>query len=167
MIKKIYLDMDGVLADFVGTIQGPEFLNGPLSGEEHYDQNKKDFTEKGLFKKLTPLPDMQKLVDYAKSLGVPCEILTCAGVVNHDMVCQDKTDWIRKYVDQDMPVHITKKGVEKAKFAQPGYVLVDDRLKNINAWKAAGGTGILHLNAVTTNGHLETLMGVGNYEKQA
>jgi len=45
--------------------------------------------------------------------------------------------------------------------------LVDDRLKNINAWKAAGGTGILHLNAVTTNGHLETLMGVGNYEKQA
>lgn len=160
MIEKIYLDMDGVLADFVGTVEGPEFLNGPLSGEEHYDENKKAFTERGLFKKLTPLPDMQQLVDFVKNTGVTCEILTCAGVINHEMVCQDKTDWIRKYVDKDMPVHITRKGVDKAQFAKKGHVLIDDRLKNINAWRDAGGTGILHLDAKTSNGHLKTLMGV-------
>jgi hypothetical protein len=31
----------------------------------------------------------------------------------------------------------------KAKFAGPNKILIDDRTENINAWKAAGGIGIL------------------------
>lgn len=157
-ISKIYLDMDGVLADFVTGVQGPDFLNGPLLSEDCYDKQKKEFTEKGLFRKLPPMQDMQELVDYVKSTGVPYEILTCAGAVNHNLVVQDKIKWLDEHLDPGVPVITTLKGVHKAKFAQPGHILVDDRLKNIHAWREAGGTGILHLNAATTNGHLETLL---------
>jgi 5'(3')-deoxyribonucleotidase len=151
-IEKIYLDMDGVLADFVGAVQGPDFLNGPLTGEEHYDENKKEFTEKGLFKVLPPMPDMNVLVNFVKELGIPWEILTCAGAINRDIVVKDKTDWIRKYVDKDVPIHITTKGKEKAKYVdgKQKQILIDDRLENINAWRQAGGTGFLHLNAADT-----------------
>jgi len=31
----------------------------------------------------------------------------------------------------------------KARFAGPNKILIDDRTENINAWKSAGGIGIL------------------------
>jgi len=156
-IEKIYLDMDGVLADFVGAVQGPDFLNGPLTGEEHYDENKKEFTEKGLFKVLPPMPDMNILVSFVKDTGIPWEILTAAGAINRDIVVKDKTDWIRKHVDKDVPIHITTKGREKAKYVD-GFskqVLIDDRAENIHAWRVAGGAGFLHKNSIETIKHLK------------
>ena len=39
---------------------------------------------------------------------------------------------------------------EKAKFAGKNHILIDDLEKNITAWEAAGGIGILHKNANDT-----------------
>jgi hypothetical protein len=39
---------------------------------------------------------------------------------------------------------------QKAKFAAPNHILIDDMEKNITAWEAAGGIGILHKNATDT-----------------
>ena len=39
--------MDGVLADFVTGVQGPDYLDGPLKSEEQYDDTKKkSYTQK-------------------------------------------------------------------------------------------------------------------------
>ena len=86
--------MDGVLADFVQGVQGPKYLNGPLT-DDLYDDNKIALSNKGLFKDLPPMTDMQDLMNYINNLGVYWEILTCTGKLNRQKVAKDKTAWIR------------------------------------------------------------------------
>ena len=91
-MTKIYLDMDGVLADFVTGVQGPDYLDGPLQSEEQYDDTKKDLILKRLFKNLPPMPNMLKLVSYVKQTGLPWEILTCSGEIERPLVVADKVN---------------------------------------------------------------------------
>ena len=42
-------------------------------------------------------------------------------------------------------------------FAYEGSVLIDDRPKNIEAWEANGGTGIIHTSAAETIKELKKL----------
>jgi len=147
---KIFVDMDGVLADFVQGVEGPEFLNGPLTHDAEYDTRKLELSNKGLFAKLPKMADMDHLVDHIKQSGEYWEILTATGDVNRKRVAADKYTWIRKNVDSDVLVTCTIKGKNKAAFAKPNHVLIDDRLENIEAWTKAGGIGILHKNAQET-----------------
>ena len=145
-INRIFVDMDGVLADFVQGVQGPKYLNGPLT-DDLYDDNKIALSNKGLFKDLPPMTDMQDLMNYINNLGVYWEILTCTGKLNRQKVAKDKTAWIREHVDPNTVITCTFTGKQKAAYAEPGFVLIDDRKKNIDAWVAAGGIGILYTTA--------------------
>jgi len=147
---KIFVDMDGVLADFVQGVEGPEFLNGPLTHDAEYDTRKLELSNNGLFLKLPKMADMDRLVDYIKSSGEYWEILTATGDVNRQRVAADKYTWIRKNVDSDVLVTCTIKGKHKAVFAKSNHILIDDRLENIKAWIKAGGIGIYHRSAEQT-----------------
>lgn len=147
---KIFVDMDGVLADFVQGVESPEFLNGPLTNDADYDIRKLELSNKGLFAKLPKMSDMNDLVDHIKQSGEYWEILTATGDVNRQRVAADKYTWIRKNVDPNVLVTCTIKGKHKAVFANHNHVLIDDRLENIEAWTKAGGIGILHKNAQET-----------------
>lgn len=158
-IKRIFLDMDGVLADFiVGT---SKLLGQPITpddaGHKLYDARKEELTNKRLFGNLPPMPDMYDLIAYVKHTGLPTEILTAAGTVNRELVVHDKVEWIRKHVDPSYVVTCTYKGSQKAAFAQKGFVLIDDRQKNIDLWIKAGGIGIVHTSAADTIAKLKLL----------
>ena len=157
-ITKIFLDMDGVLANFVQGVEGPKYLNGPFDKQSDYDQRKVELSNAGLFFDLPPMSDMQTLVDYVKDTGIDWEILSCSGMQNRDKVAKDKFKWIRKHVDIDVLVTCTLKGKEKAIFARPGHVLIDDKASNITAWKNAGGIGIHHIHAKDTINCLTKLL---------
>ena len=157
-MTKIYLDMDGVLADFVTGVQGPDYLDGPLKSEEQYDDTKKDLILKRLFKNLPPMPNMLKLVSYVKQTGLPWEILTCSGEIERPLVVADKVNWIREHVDYNVVVTSTLKGKHKAIFAKKGDILVDDKKSNVEAWKDAGGIGILHTDIDETIEELKTIL---------
>jgi hypothetical protein len=45
----------------------------------------------------------------------------------------------------------------KAEFCRPGDILVDDSRKNVDAWEAAGGIGVLHADAASTVAALRAL----------
>ena len=154
---KIFVDMDGVLADFVQGVEGPEFLNGSLTHDAEYDTRKLELSNKGLFAKLPKMADMYHLVDHIKQSGEYWEILTATGDVNRSRVAADKYTWIRKNVDANVLVTCTIKGRHKAVFANHNHVLIDDRLENIEAWTKAGGIGILHKNAQETISKLTPL----------
>ena len=156
-ITKIFVDMDGVLADFIQGVESPKYLNGPFDKQSDYDQRKVELSNAGLFFDLPPMNDMKTLVDYIKGTGIDWEILSCSGMQNRDRVAKDKFKWIRKHVDIDVLVTCTLKGKEKAVFARPGYVLIDDKASNITAWQDAGGIGIYHTNAKWTIEHLKKL----------
>ena len=155
-INRIFVDMDGVLADFVQGVQGPKYLNGPLT-DHLYDDNKIELSNKGLFKDLPLMPGMKDLINAVKDTGVYWEILTCTGELNRKKVAQDKTIWIRKHVDPGVVITCTFKGEQKAAYAKPGSILIDDRPRNIKAWTDAGGIGILHKNAADTIAQLQDL----------
>ena len=159
---KIFVDMDGVLADFVRGVESPEFLNGPLTNDADYDTRKLELSNKGLFAKLPKMADIDKsapvyywLVDHIKQSGEYWEILTATGDVNRQRVAADKNQWIKEHVDPNVLITCTIKGRHKAVFAKQNHVLIDDRLENIEAWTKAGGIGILHKNAQET---IEKLM---------
>jgi len=157
-ITKIFVDMDGVLADFIQGVEGPKYLNGPFDKQSYYDNRKIELSDAGLFFDLPPMSDMQTLVDYVKGTGIDWEILSCSGEQNRDKVAKDKFKWIRKHVDIDVLVTCTLKGKEKAIFARPGHVLIDDKASNITAWQNAGGIGIHHIHAKDTINRIAKLL---------
>jgi len=155
-INKIFVDMDGVLADFVRGVEGPKYLNGPLVSEQTYDSRKIELSNRGLFRNLPIMPGMLKLINYIKESGIDWEILTASGSLNRTVVTNDKIYWIRKHVDPKVIITATIKGEDKAAFARPNHVLIDDRKSNIKAWTQAGGIGVLHRTAEDTINQLKS-----------
>ena len=160
-VKRIFVDMDGVLADFLKGVESPEYIGHPLTndakGHTEYDDRKEELTNKRLFANLPPMVDMYDLIAYIKHTGHKWEILTAAGVVNRELVVFDKKSWIKKYVDPSVVVNCTFTGSQKAAYAMKKNVLIDDRPKNIEAWENAGGIGILHTSAADTIEQLKKL----------
>ena len=160
-VKRIFIDMDGVLADFLRGVEKPEYIGHPLTnddaGHTEYDLRKEELTNKRLFANLPPMVDMYDLIGYVKHTNLPWEILTAAGVVNRELVVHDKNEWLKRYVDPSVVVTCTMTGTQKAAFAFEGSVLIDDRQKNIDAWEEAGGIGIVHESANKTINALKEL----------
>ena len=160
-VSRIFIDMDGVLADFLKGVEMPEYLGEPLTsdaaGRSTYDDRKKEFTDKRLFANLPPMVDMYDLLAYVRHCETPWEILTAAGSVNRELVVYDKTEWIKRLVDPNVVVTCTFSGTQKAAYAYEGSVLIDDRPKNIEAWEANGGIGIVHTSAKNTINTLKEL----------
>jgi len=151
-IKTIFIDMDGVLTDFIGGVS--QMIGMPMTnddkGHSEYDARKQELTDKRLFRNLPPMPDMWELIGYLKHTGLPLEILTAAGRVNRELVVWDKNEWVKQYVDPKIVVTCTYTGAQKAVFAGKGNVLIDDRQRNLDKWIDGGGIGILHKTARDT-----------------
>ena len=159
-VRQIFLDQDGVLADFADGLTTAMGYKVSLEDEHDvYDTEKRKLTAQRLFRNLKPLPDAWKLVDYCMNSGIHTEILTAAGTVNRTLVVKDKIDWIRRYVHPHWIVIPTFSGSQKAAFAHKKAVLIDDRQRNIDYWVEAGGIGILHKTADETIKQLDYIIG--------
>ena len=140
---RVYLDMDGVLADFFG-----EWAK--LDGKNHY----KDIgdTEKTLqmvrehptfWVDLPVLPGAKELIaTVIKNYG---EYRICTKPLDGDPRCKPgKLEWIKKHLSDMPPAEILIES-DKSKFAMSNgnpNILVDDYGKNIDAWRGAGGIAL-------------------------
>ena len=164
-VRQIFLDQDGVLADFKSGLSKALGYKVDLKAKiDVYDIEKRKLTAQRLFRNLDPLPDAWKLVDWCMNSGIHTEILTAAGTVNRTLVVKDKIDWIRRYVHPHWIVIPTFSGSQKAAFAHKKAVLIDDRQRNIDYWEEAGGIGILHKNADDTIKQLDYIISDGQSE---
>ncbi len=164
-VRQIFLDQDGVLADFEDGLTKAMGYKVSLNDEHDvYHAQKRKLTAQRLFRNLEPLPDAWKLVDYCINSGIHTEILTAAGTVNRTLVVKDKIDWIRRYVHPHWIVIPTFSGSQKAAFAHKKSVLIDDRQENIDCWIEAGGIGILHTTADDTIEQLDYILSDDNTE---
>ena len=153
---KIYLDMDGVLADFDGGVRKYGFINDNsfihkprLEWTEEQKELSNIFerlmASPGYFLNLEPMKDYHQLVDFCTPFGY--DVLTAwpRNVKDVSGIIQDKKDWCDKYLN-DYSEFICCDRSEKVKYAK-GNILVDDMIANCIAWAEEGGTAILHKSA--------------------
>jgi hypothetical protein len=150
-VEKIYVDMDGVLCNFVKKYrelfnQDPESLRN----KKDYNKNFDNFINGQHFASLEMMPDAFFMVDYLRSRSLPIEILSSTGrPENHEEVSRQKIVWLQTHGITFKPNFVPGKELKK-KFATPNSIIIDDTLSVIDDWKQAGGIAIHHKNARDT-----------------
>ena len=152
LVKKIYCDLDGVLADFE---QGVKNLMGvyPHETKDHYMwpaiQKHGNF-----FGSLPWMEDGRDL--WAYILPHNPTILT-ARPRSIKVAENNKLAWCNRHLGPEIPVIITSTD-EKWYESAPGHILIDDRLRNKKTWEDQGGYFIHH---TSTEESIEELIEVG------
>jgi dephospho-CoA kinase len=159
----IYLDMDGVVADFDQRFID---LSGMLPKEFENKFGRKEFwnfiDEKNKLKFWIGIPQMsdaKELVDYITPHGF--QMLTAPSIKKQSYL--GKMLWIKNHVGSLFsfkPYINFKKAKEKHNVKSnltPNDILIDDREDTINRWNAAGGTGVHHTSASSTIKKLKKL----------
>lgn len=153
----LYLDMDGVVANFDKAYR-------------MYDPNKEDrkkfrsaVLDGKIFEDLEPMPNANILLSHVSSLrDVHVEMLTSMGTFDALQGAEAKRQklvWLRKHNISYKPNFVRSKD-EKAKYATPESILIDDSVGCIDPFIKAGGHGILHNDSTirTTLMSLDTII---------
>ena len=150
-ISCIYLDMDGVIADFEKRYKEIYRIH-PKEAEKSnkYRHFFDDFIENNNFATLEPMEHALEAIVYLKKLHVPTQILSStANEEKYDAISKQKMIWLQKYGVTFNPIFVPGKRL-KQEHAAPDRILIDDTESVINQWNAAGGIGILHKDWETT-----------------
>lgn len=152
MMITLYLDMDGVLCNFDKAYR-------------MYDPEKADrkrfrqaVMEYHIFEDLEFMPDAQELLNHvAKLRGIDIQMLTSMGTYDAIQASAAKTQklhWLKKH-NITYKANFVHSKAEKAKYATPSSILIDDSVGCITPFVTAGGHGILHTNSSQTNSILD------------
>ena len=155
-ITKIYLDMDGVIADFDKRYK-ELYKIAPKDADTYktFDKFFTMFIADRQFAKLDLLPDAMELINYLRSLPIPTEILSSTSSEKRDAeIREQKIEWLNKH-NIEFPVNLVPGKRFKRDFSNENSILIDDTSQNIEQWRAEGGVGILHTDTLTTIGILK------------
>jgi hypothetical protein len=151
MIDMIYLDLDGVIADFSKRYK-EKFHVTPeeTRNNKEFGGFFKKFIDDGEFSTLDLMPDAKELLHFVSQLDVPKEILSStARPENHRMIAPQKQMWLLKHNIHYKANLVPGKSL-KYKYATPNSIIIDDTQSVIDDWNKAGGIGILHTDAKST-----------------
>lgn len=136
---RIFLDCDGVLADFGSGVR--LWLGEPADDAALW---RAAALHGSFFRDLPPMPDAHSLVGGVRARGFEPAVLT--GVPSE---VPDAAEQKRAWLGEHFPgvEMITCPSRDKSLHGEPGDVLVDDRPKYRALWEAAGGVWITHRSA--------------------
>ena len=146
---QIYCDMDGVLADFE---KGIKTMIGGKFSDARWDELPDDF-----FLQLEPMKDAKQLWDFIGKYDQ--FILTATPRSERGPISarapDDKTRWMKRWFGVDTNRMYPVQRINKANFDVDGRdsrpnLLIDDHIKNIQAFRKARGIGVRHTSASNT-----------------
>ena len=153
-MRAIYLDLDGVFADFSSAVSLLDYTTNPAKAWGIIDK------VPHFFSTLDKLEGAKEFYDTLAGIkGVFLSVLTALPQRTNNLVtaAQDKRDWFAKNICPLIPVICTDGWAGKSFYAEPGAILIDDSLRNIEDWVANGGTGIHHTSIHNTLKELKYL----------
>jgi 5' nucleotidase, deoxy (Pyrimidine), cytosolic type C protein (NT5C) len=141
--RRIYLDCDGVLADFDKGAEAILGLPGHVFEKRHGAGEfwKRLARAENFFDSLAPLPDAFELYEAVKAKGP----IILTGMPRGAWAEPQKRRWAERHFP-GVPV-ITTLAALKREHCHPGDVLVDDRDQHRRLWEQAGGLFIHHKSA--------------------
>jgi 5'(3')-deoxyribonucleotidase len=146
----VYVDMDGVLADFFGEIarkHGVEYWREIHRQDIGIDQIAK---QPEFFETLPTMPNARNLLQGIIKIAGTYSILSSPLLSNVEQSSEEKANWLDKYIRKDQPQAVIFDH-EKYRYAQQPdetpNILIDDWETNIRLWESHGGIGILHVDA--------------------
>lgn len=160
--RRIYLDLDGVMADFDAHYPA-------LFGHSH-----KELDDEEMWAVINAHPEYFRtmpLTSGAKEFWEDIEhldpiILTACPKTNYVQAAIQKRQWVYEHLSQDATVLPVLGGRNKFLFMHaPRDILIDDYKKNLEPWAEAGGIGILHRNFSTTLDQLAFLLPDGTFTR--
>ncbi len=167
---QIFCDLDGVLADFeAGMTKALQLVFGPdMVHDEHKYETDPEYRKKmwkalekyqvdhggEMWYDLDPMHDAKQLWSFISQY--PVEILSATGMPKHK-AAEQKHRWVPENIDPNVKINLTSKAAEKAQYAGPNRILIDDKEKAIKPWEAAGGIGVIHTSAADTIAKLKKL----------
>lgn len=154
---KLFLDLDGVLADFdrgVETLlaKRPDELPPPRMWSALARAPE-------FFATLELMHDAQALWDFCR----PYKPTILTGLPRGSWAEPQKRRWVANMLGRDVRV-LTVMSRDKHHYSSPDHVLVDDRLKLREPWERAGGIFIHHVSAERSIAALRRL-GLGQAER--
>ncbi|MCS7316760.1 MAG: hypothetical protein NZZ41_00355 [Candidatus Dojkabacteria bacterium] len=151
MKYEIYVDLDGVLVDFLSGVKkvfkNKEYEYLPKKVFWNTLKNEKDF-----FTNLKWLKDGKLLWNYIKKYNP----IILSGIPVGDWAIPQKKEWCRKNLGDNVNV-ILLYAKDKKKYSSKNSILIDDNEKNIVDWIEQGGIGIHHINYDATIKKLKEL----------
>jgi len=162
-INHIFLDMDGVIVDFVNGLCVWYALPCPyddLSAAGEYDcfslmglgdgAKMRVMNNESFWRNLQFMPDGKAILKLVSESSASLVLLTDTGGYAHS--ASGKAGWVERHMP-DVPIYMVFASVlgsvgqdtakAKARFAAPDALLIDDSDKNVEAWQEAGGHAIL------------------------
>lgn len=146
-MRTIYLDMDGVVADFdeyaKRTLGVP-----PSQGIYPNDIWNQLASNDRIYRDLVLCKEANTLVESIREIALANKIyikfLTAVPKGNDvPWAFYDKVEWAQKYFP-GIPVMFGPFSKDKHTHCKPDDILIDDRLSNIEEWASAGGHAILY-----------------------
>lgn len=152
MKRVIFLDFDGVLADFDGRCM--ELFNEPFSALEDRFGSEGAWdllfeVDPQFFRNLKPMADAHELYEgvlkTVESLGLAVYGLSGCPSLHFEKSAHQKREWAKEHFP-DLLVN-TCLSKDKSKWMIAGDVIIDDFDKHRHLWVNRGGHWILHENA--------------------
>lgn len=150
------MDLDGTLVDFVKQTEKhtgftPDELQKQGGDPKMWGEIKKHGLD--FWKNMPWIEGSKKVWDVVKKYGP--KILTAPSRSIEE--CKPgKMKWVETNLGSNVPV-LFSRASEKSNHADPHSILIDDLQKNVDAWKAKGGVGILFKSPQQTIKELEKL----------
>lgn len=132
---EVFIDMDGVLSDFDKHARD----HGKFDAK---GQPKWDALDFNWWSTMPAFEGMKKFYEDMKEFG---KVRMLTAPTPRTACFHGKAAWVEKqWGHWGLLDLIICRAQDKNLLARPNHILVDDRQKNIDAWVAAGGIGILH-----------------------